>query len=277
MAAGGAGAGYLYLRWKADQDQTSSCEALGSLIGGIAGTAAGPGDATANANAQRLTQIACNLLGNADQIINGVSNVGFGISDRLADGLNTVLGRGDDGRCNAGSAQKKKNEELNGPVTARAHEKMPSGQIVGGVCHKSLNKRVDIPLRHQNGCVPYQGAPGWEKCKPGTTSLTTDGANPARIRAIGSGRVGVDPFSFKDSGERAFRDPFPEDVPAGGTAYWINGQPFVCAGTVALDHRSGREGQVVCLGGAGTGVIPPHVGDHPRNQVPSPDGDRDHR
>lgn len=120
-------------------------------------------------------------------------------------------------------------------------------------------------LRHANGCVPYEGAPGWEKCAPGTHSMWDyPSARVAPGQVIGKpgsdmtitrtpslmltgkrveslshadGKVRSvtgDPTTFvinpKNGGTCG---PFPLAIPAGGVGGYYKGHAFVCpAGTL---------------------------------------------
>lgn len=57
-------------------------------------------------------------------------------------------------------------------------------------------------LRFKNGCVPFEGAPGWEKCAPGTKSNLADGSTFTTIS-----QHGVDGFaSMVREGKHQFHD-----------------------------------------------------------------------
>lgn len=146
-----------------------------------------------------------------------------------------------------------KNRELNGAVAIPAS-------------HAGLKGSA---LRYANGCVPYAGAPGWEKCKPGTQSMlgkdvwgTYDKARPpfpteaARVAYMKEHEISRD---FKDPRALLTGSVDPNYVDPstwGGNAAdgkwygYVRGERVVCPegqapamwnadGTPARDQRSG--------------------------------------
>lgn len=223
MVLGGVavvGIGWLaYSHWRASQPAESSrCGGLGTLAGELAGLA-GSDPASASSIAERV----CN---NVDV----VTKVGEGI----VNGVYRALG----GRTLAEKLAT--NERLNGPVVDSIDPAMPWAghpSLVAASKGPLGGKGKPIgPLRHQNGCVPYTGADGFEKCAPGSFGL-----KPGRFgENVGKAAIAPnsnDPFSFKHPAGL----PFPQSVAAGATAYWVNGKPFVCAAgtSMARDNRSG--------------------------------------
>lgn len=123
-------------------------------------------------------------------------------------------------------------------------------------------------IRYRNGCVPFEGAPGWEKCAPGTRSMqsprvvggTSDGAGGVRAHPGGNTVIAYTDDVLRGSIRKVRNSPndhdfigdpttgysvvgsqttcganggFPLKVPAGGTAGWYRGRPWTCpAGTM---------------------------------------------
>ena len=155
-------------------------------------------------------------------------------------------------------------------------------------------------LRFQNGCVPFEGAPGWEKCAPGTLSnhgegggcgdprvqrghLQPDGSwkitgasdgrgTPLDVSQMFTGGLG-DPTTvgpFTADGERTLSSdddfksfPFPLPIPAGSAGWYVAGRPIVCASTTEPSIvRNHVTGTISAICGGGS-VPPPMPGTEP--------------
>ena len=142
-------------------------------------------------------------------------------------------------------------------------------------------------LRFKNGGVPFAGAPGWEKCAPGTQNMYEGGGvtldiatgkwTPTVMSAAFSGATGdptsVGPFTadrkltlppvvgggsvagqnklISTAPKTITEAPFPLPLAGAAQGYYWQGQPFVCDQGIdpnATDHRDGSAGRPVCVG-----------------------------
>lgn len=179
-----------------------------------------------------------------------------------------------------------------------ADNKAKNGEVeleLGALARRNICRSTDVRtqkydlrslrgtvLRFKNGCVPFKGFPGWEKCAAGTTSNTADGcADPKRY---GWGRIGGDGKCAPNDGcgklydgrgaSQAFTGdqgdpftagpfwageqitsldefdqfPFPLPIPPGGSGWYHAGYPLTCPQGYVLgqvtDHRAGAHGPV---------------------------------
>lgn len=160
-----------------------------------------------------------------------------------------------------------KNVELNGALE-HASPAMPRAVTPGsGTLARPIMGCTG--LRHANGCEPWPGAPGQDKCVPGTTigAVQSSRATPLSGVPWSSSKVSGDPTTFTDKELRGRSylpaKPFPLSVPAGHTAVWSRGKPYVCAPGTGLggpvrDHRTGASPcQPLGEDGTLTGILPP--------------------
>lgn len=262
VVGGLAAGGILLLRHLNRSREPSRCGLVADIVGDIAGTLAGPSPEGAAKGdvAQRAAEAACNLLGNLPSIREAgetVINAGFSISD----GLRNLLGISGPGTCD--DAKRAENIRLNGAVVKRVHDRFPTPPLVAAsICAANMKGpdgealhplRRDVPLEYANGCVPYSGHPGNAKCVQGTHALNR-GQNAA-TRAMGTGRLGVDPTTREHTGAA---DKFPIPIPAGHRAFWVRGQPQTCAAgsTVATDHRASSTAHTSVCWPSGEADIP---------------------
>lgn len=153
--------------------------------------------------------------------LNGAVEVGNPLPRKYCTGPRFVVEK--DGRTSPGYAG-----------DPAAHVKAPWGsQVAGSV------------LRFSNGCVPVKGAPGWEKCAPGTASMLGGNVgvwDTALAADVMTGHVGGafsrpsgDPTTgyFTDEHCDGSPDPstkqnFPIPVPTGHVGFFYRGKPFTC-------------------------------------------------
>lgn len=133
LAAGGV-ALYFYEKKKQQQQQSpSECKAICK--------------ATLSGDEEKACELACDAAGYIPDPFHD------SVGDRQA-----AITKGDQG-----------NLQLNGDVELYLPEELqhpPALSQSGGV--QTMDGSV---LRFKKGCVPFKGAPGWEKCKPGTQSM----------------------------------------------------------------------------------------------------------
>lgn len=164
-------------------------------------------------------------------------------------------------------ARDRRNRELNGDV------ELPLA--LAAAAHTVSPTRGNAPAlrgtvaRFKNGCAPFEGAPGWEKCAPGTESMALSGqlqtrklGAPNELEPTEWGHAFTaddgDPFTqgpYKSDGKLSVKiqtpsgvaqvtvpDKFDLPLAAGETGWVSNGRAFKCApGTSPAwsmrDHR----------------------------------------
>lgn len=116
-----------------------------------------------------------------------------------------------------------------------------------------------LEIRHENGCTPFLGSPGWAKCAAGTSDRRAawPGAGDKRRDASGLG-TGRDDGRDLLTGPHYSREevakwhphygklianawkPYPIPVPSGHTAYWVGGKPLPKpdGAVLAVDQRT---------------------------------------
>jgi len=214
-----------------------------------------------------------------------------------------------------------RNIRLNGAPKRRAHSSL-MGQtqwetFVPGVSTQSGYIKAEWPgdseiglgvIEYANGCVPFPGADGWEKCAAGTrpqckpVEVHEQDVLSYACRAIGQGGAG-DPLtrrhrSKEELGQELaalnrdgakleyhgwhtakYWEPFPRTCAPGEEAWWAKGQPLCvpkCApGAVrderTTDNRPGATGVPPCMR-TGVSVPPPRSGPAPGTYDPNDDG-----
>jgi hypothetical protein len=284
--AGAAGVGFvLYQRWKAGQPTgaASPCAALGTIAGQYAAVTH-PEEPQAGKVAQQAATLGCQAwskLPTDKKIIAAVAGLP-GLSFAYAkDGFDWAVSKAWGSRDL--DADRRRNVELNGPVTAAVDPQMPGAFInrrAGGIFipirpGADGKRGLSVPLQHQNGCVPYSGHPGWAKCISGTRPNDN---GPNRYTAAMGAATADDPTTGRHSDAYGS---FPLPVPMGAAAYWERGVAKVCTAALTQDHRAGHAG-FICggpvyttptsgVGSATVGgvlVVPDTRGDIPGVEVP---------
>lgn len=176
------------------------------------------------------------------------------------------------------------NIKLNGAI------ELPLGPLAGRTVQLAsrLPAMHGTVLRFANGGVPFKGFPGWEKCKPGTHNMLSDGAALVIDPSTGkwsamvpanafSGAIGDPTRGGPFTADHIFHEPalsesslgglnrpldvneapFPQSLDGGLQGYYAGGKPFTCpAGTTPQwnlrDQRS-ISGPPPCVGPDGTG------------------------
>ena len=142
------------------------------------------------------------------------------------------------------------NKALNGPVRIAnegIYRELTKTCDSPGNCYSALDGTV---VEFENGCVPIAGAPGREKCAPGTHDMLNyaikqamwwrpDGAGPteswspstvapmtAQVRYEGEDARAYDPFT--QGGYGPGQKNFPIPIPDGHYGYFYKGRPFTC-------------------------------------------------
>ncbi len=125
-----------------------------------------------------------------------------------------------------------KNVELNGPF---ASVPMPLLYQLGYEMFGDRN-RYPYAGQHANGCQPFQGAPGWSKCAPGTNAFNATYQAGTHFGEYGTG-LASDPLT-RAWGDYASGHQWPGDACApGARRYWVGGKATCCA---SVDHRAGK-------------------------------------
>lgn len=210
-----------------------------------------------------------------------------------------------DGLANWDKAADAKNRELNGAVKVPLAERLKKASICPGTTAGSPTRPAiwGTVVEFENGCQPFDGAPGWSKCKPGTTSMVTancgsDMKGPALAPTVeartAAGNVNIYPSASLSGrpGDAFTSGPYVNPTTGEGWS-WVLGQEIKCpSGQVAdqdsiafvRDHVTGKTsaiakchkpGEPVSFGSAAntyTGTIkptPPLAGDPggPHEQV----------
>jgi hypothetical protein len=219
----------LYRRFQAAKTSPApdKCAAFAGIVGDVAGTAAGPADLSANSSAQQAAYLACKVASSIpwDKIANAVGLDPKGCGD-----------------------WHKRNVELHGAPRLTIHPVLAA--------YLERERRWSQPpictnpgvIEYGDGWIPYADENG--KPRPGYKNAGDRSMSkwPARAQgAIATGRLynetlrTGDPLTRKHT---AAIGTFPMKVAAGSTAYWVRGQPMVCAAgqTIALDHRGDPTG-----------------------------------
>lgn len=106
-------------------------------------------------------------------------------------------------------------------------------------------------LRYQNGCEPFEGAPGWGKCAPGTVTMRY--ADPAFIVKPGTPKA-LTPYELRDAAVAPVNiarhltggdgDPTTLRTKAADGSVFIAGKKYTCPEgqfpKEVTDHRSGQ-------------------------------------
>lgn len=177
------------------------------------------------------------------------------------------------------------NEALNGEIT------IPNTVPLGHQSQTAVKPTTGSALRFANGCEPFEGAPGWTNCAPGTHDMRThvvDGRFPRsyeKVRAAGRtpDEYRNNPESpvdwaglLKGSVSPAYPDPAttgPFAMPDGTSVWYVRGQQVKCnagdapamwnaAGQPIRDQRTSLppcvpNGNAELLGAGGPGVPVP--------------------
>lgn len=170
----------------------------------------------------------------------------------------------------------KQNRELNGDI------EIPLTLALGARTFTTLAGNVPTmrgsAVRFVNGCVPFEGAPGWDKCRPGTHDMRIQNGKNVQTRKLGDpssssparwerafSRLEGDPFTqgpYTRDSKMLIKGPggvtlkvaepkFPLELGAGEVGWYAGGRPFKCAEgkTPAFnlhDHREGADGIPPC-------------------------------
>lgn len=153
----------------------------------------------------------------------------------LVGGINNQLNQAEEREAE----RSKKNEELNGEIAIPNTVPLYQSQ-------QAVKPTTGSALRFKNGCEPFEGAPGWTKCEPGTNDMRThvvDGRFPAsyeKVRAAAPTREQYfanpeKPIDWsgllKGSVSPEYPDPAtqgPFPMPDGTAWWWIRGEKLQC-------------------------------------------------
>ena len=153
--------------------------------------------------------------------------VGLGLGGKLADWVKTW-----------GTDQKHaKNVQLNGEVITSLHPALVPQLTGSRGGTSSVGRTIDRPttdVQYKNGCVPYSGAVGWEKCAAGTVDLAfQSGAGLPTL--LHTERAAFDKRWEGIAGRPAYVE-HPISCAPGKRRWWNRGEPQCCD---AADHRTG--------------------------------------
>jgi len=182
-------------------------------------------------------------------------------------------------------AKDAENRQLNGGIELELDPRLARGAVAlevtpgsggmgrpQGIDHmaKMVPQLKGKSLRMKNGCVPFRGAPGWERCAEGTHDMGPHRVGiklakpegriprPSEVQALeGKSEAERAQMMFATTSVSAVLTGQPTDpttalhAKIGGT-YWLAGEPVACEGgttpTGATDHRGGKTKAVVLCG-----------------------------
>ncbi len=143
------------------------------------------------------------------------------------------------------------NQDANGVVVTKMHPALwaqgyyISGHYTSG--YQVNNRYGEGALSYANGCVPYTGAPGFEKCAPGTKPYGySPGLLTGRMDWTTRKHATKDEFlkvARATGGEgllAPYWKPYPIAVPTGHEPWWLAGKPVPRPPNtvIAIDNRT---------------------------------------
>jgi hypothetical protein len=247
-----------------------------------------------NAPPQLPSGDACDALCSAQSLATGITPelCRAGLAYKACKAAGGALGAVKDAITTDWARYDRENRELNGELETPLPVGVQQRVTVNGTGVQGLHGSA---TKFKNGCVPFEGAPGWEKCAPGTHSMVSSGGGlrTRRVNDIAAtepaelGRAftraggdplwqgpftsdGLTPIDFKSPTGQTLTTSVPSkfDLPlAQGETGWIaEGVAFKCpAGTEPAwgvrDHRTGAPPAPCTKDGKSPydGAIPPPV------------------